>query len=339
VDNDTLRIWSWPDSTNSISQNDVNHTAYNSGSYTCTTNDGFNPCGRSSDRVRGGWVGNGIIGFSWDAAQGSQGLGNFPYPYTFVVRINQSTFGLIDQPIVWNSGHAWFYGGVGANGRGHVGMSVAIAGGATYPGSQILIADDIGGPWQGGFFVASGTDSSSGNRWGDYLTTRAINGNGNAWVGASYVLAGPCGAGSDCNNVRVHYTVFGRERDYANCPDDFFEPDNAAGQSLLLTPTATSPGHAFCSTGDQDWFRFTGVANKQHVIETLNLGGGNDTVVTLYNSSLQQLAIDDDGGSEFRASKITYVTPNNGTYYLKVTRFAGTRSFGYTYDVRITRAK
>ena len=104
VDNDTLRIWSWPDNTNTIGQNDVNHTAFNSSTYTCTTNDGFNPCGRSSNRVRGGWVGNGIIGFSWDAAQGSQGLGNFPFPYTFVVRINQSTFALIDQPIVWNVG-------------------------------------------------------------------------------------------------------------------------------------------------------------------------------------------------------------------------------------------
>lgn len=338
LDNDTLRIWSWPDSSSSFGQNDVDHTGFNSGSYTCTTNDGFNPCGRSNSRVRGGWVGRGILGFSWDAGQGSQGLGTFPFPYTFVVRINQSTFGLIDQPIIWSTGHAWFYGGVGANGRGDVGMSIAIAGGATYPGSQILIADDIGGPWQGGFFVASSTNSPASNRWGDYFSTRAINGTGNAWVGASYVLVGPCaGGGVDCDNVRVHYTVFGRERDYSNCPDDFFEPDGTPGQSLLLTPTVTSSGHAFCSTNDEDWFRFSGVGGNQYRIETLNLGGGNDTILTLYDSSLTQLAIDDDGSPEFRASLINYVASNSGTYYVKATRFLGFRSFGYTYDVRITR--
>jgi hypothetical protein len=122
-----------------------------------------------------------------------------------------------------------------------------------------------------------------------------------------------------------------------DCPDDFFEPDNAPAQSLNLNPTATSAGHAFCSTNDEDWFRFSGVAGNQYRIETLNLGGGNDTILTLYNSALTQLAVDDDSGSEFRASRIDYVTPSSGTYYVKATRFAGLRNFAYTYDLRITR--
>ena len=339
LDNDTLRVWSWPDSSNSISQNDVNHTSFLSSSYVCTTNDGFDPCGRASSRVRGGWVGGGIIGFSWDAGQGDDGwAGTFAYPYTFVVRINQSSFALIDQPIIWNGSFAWFYGGVAANGRGHVGISISLAGGATYPGSQIFIADDIGGPWQGGFFVASSTNTPAANRWGDYLTTRAINGNGYAWVGASYVLVGACvGGGTDCDNVRVHYTVFGRERDYFNCPDDNYEWDNDWSRSTFMNPSQDSNGHAFCSSEDQDWFRFSGVAGNQYRIETRNLAGGNDTVLTLYNSSLTQLASDDDGGPEFRSSLINYVVPANGTYYVKATRFNGFRNFAYTYDLRITR--
>ncbi len=337
VDNDTLRVWSWPDGSNTFTAHDVNHSAFNRGPYTCTTNDGFDPCGRSDARVRGGWAGNGILGFAWDASGGAQGLGNFPYPYTFVVRVDEATFALIDEPIVWNSSFAWFYGSFAANGRGHVGVTIGIAGGGTYPGARILIADDIGGPWQGGFFVANGTNSPGANRWGDYLTTRAVNGDGNAWVGASYVLDGPCPTGgADCNNVRVHYTVFGRERDYANCPDDSFEPDNAFDDSLELDPTATSTGHAFCSTDDEDWFRFSGTAGHQYRSETLNLGGHNDTVLTLYDSSLTQVAVDDDGGIGL-ASRIDYVAPRSGTYYLKSTRSGGSRDFAYTYDLRITR--
>ena len=110
------------------------------------------------------------------------------------------------------------------------------------------------------------------------------------------------------------------------------------GQSLLLTPTATSAGHAFCSTNDQDWFRFSGVASNQHRIETLNLGGGNDTVVTLYNSSPHTTRnrrrrrgrvprLEDHLRRRQIAAPITSKPPVS----------AGSRSFGYTYDLRITR--
>ena len=60
-------------------------------------------------------------------------------------------------------------------------------------------------------------------------------------------------------------------------------------------------------------------------------------MIELYNSGLGLIAADDDGGPEFRSSLIEYITPTTGTYYIKARRFAGVRSHGYGYDLRITR--
>lgn len=338
VDSDTLRMYSWADNSNSFFSWDINHSNFNATTYTCTSPDGNNACGWNDWRPLTGWVANGVVGFAWQAAQGSQALGNFPYPYVFVARINQSSKALIDEPTIWSADGAWNYPGVAVNGRGHLGWSLVYGAGANgYPSPVVSIWDDISSNQY--IYTSGSTNTPDSDRWGDYTTTRAVSGWGNTWVFANFALLGPCaGGGTACANIQVVYTHFGRERDSVLCPDDGYEPDNAAASAVFISPTGTSSGHAFCSTDDQDWTYFYGYAGNHYRIETLNLGPGNDPVLTLYDSSLGFLATNDDNPSGGTLnSLINFVPTTTGYYYLKAGRLAGFRSHTFTYDVRVTR--
>jgi len=337
VDTDTLRLWTWADSAGSASTLDINHTSYAQNAHVCTSPDGHNACGRDDSRPKGGWVANGVIGFFWDASQGSQGFGTFPYPYVFVVRINESSKALIDQPYIWNNGTSWQYPSVSVNARGHLGWSLVYgAGGGGYPSSVAGLWDDIG---TGYVFADSSAAAPNDNRWGDYTTVRTHSGwyNGYTFAMANYVITGACaGSGNSCANVRIRFSHFGRERDSDWCPDYGYEPDNVWSTANFASSNGTSSGHAFCSTNDQDWLYFYAYAGHYYSLDTLNLGGGNDTELTLYDSGINQLAYNDDVVSGNLASHIGYVVNTTGYYYLKATRLGGYRSWAYTYDVSIS---
>ncbi|MFN0071423.1 MAG: hypothetical protein ACKVVP_08055 [Chloroflexota bacterium] len=185
--------------------------------YSCPGPDGFNWCNRMDSRTSGGWVAGGVIGFLWNAAQGTGGLGTFPFPYVHVIRINQATQALIDEPIIFNGSHAFGYGHVGVNARGHLGMNIAWGGGAFHPSSAFLLRDDITPSAWAFANVRSGTNGPGTNRWGDYFRSRPL---GNAWIGGTFTLQGPCTnpGSSQCNNVEPRFVVVGRERDNPFAP-------------------------------------------------------------------------------------------------------------------------
>jgi len=223
-----LAVFAWPESTDwtGITVSDVPHSAFvygAAGSMLCTSPDSTNACGYGDSRVKGGWVAGGVIGFAWDAAQGSGGLGYFPYPYVHVARINQSTMTLLDEPVIWSSANAWVYPGISADGRGGVGVSLAYAGGGYYPGSTVLVRDDLSPTTWQALAVRSGTSGPISDRWGDFLTVRPASGSGNTWVGTSFSLQGSCGISDyTCANVEPRFLWFGRQRDnplpYPNDP-------------------------------------------------------------------------------------------------------------------------
>jgi hypothetical protein len=212
----SITLVTWPETSSSPTSTTVSHAAFATGTHVCTSPDSFNPCQRDDSRVKTGWVAKGVIGFMWDAAQGSGGLGNFAYPYVHVVRINQATSALIDEPVIYSPLAAYGWPGVGVNGRGDIGGSIMFGGGGNYPGSSIFIQDEFNtAPWEFQF-TAFGTNSpsSSPGRWGDYLTARPADGNGNTWIGTSFTLQGACtGGGNACANVAPRYLRFGRQRD------------------------------------------------------------------------------------------------------------------------------
>jgi hypothetical protein len=214
----TLRVSAWPEGSSTITNTDVTHSAYvrgTEGSGSCLAPDNSNMCGRDDSRVKTGWVAGGMLGFMWEAAQGAGGLGTFPYPYVHVVRIAQATMTLIDEPAIWSSTNAWAFLSIAVNGVGALGGSLAFGGGSYYPGSAIVVRDDVSPQaWQI-TTTRLGTNGPGDNRWGDFLTARPASGNGATWVAGAFTLQGPCSAtgGGPCANVESRFLWFGRSRD------------------------------------------------------------------------------------------------------------------------------
>ena len=124
-DTATLRVFAWPETGSSYSWVDVPHHSYIQGPGQCSGPDGTNMCGYEDGAIKGGWSANGVLGFMWDSAQGQDRLGNFAYPYTDVVEINQSSMALIDEPVIYNPSYAFWFSSVAANNRGGLGLSIA----------------------------------------------------------------------------------------------------------------------------------------------------------------------------------------------------------------------
>ncbi len=246
--NTILRLFSWPESSLTATFVDVAHSAYpgaGGGSHHCVSPDSFDMCARDDERLKTGWVAGGMIGFMWDAAQGTGGLGTFAYPYIHAVRINAATNALIDEPIIYSAATAYAFPGVGINERGAIGGSVAFGGGGNYPSSSIFIRDDISpSAWQ--FLITrTGTNGPARNRWGDYLTARPASGSGNTWVATTFTEQGACTSTttSFCTNVEARFVSFGRQRDNPSAPTTTsLSPSSVAtgGPAFTLTVTGTN---------------------------------------------------------------------------------------------------
>jgi hypothetical protein len=141
-------------------------------------------------------VSNGILGFSWNAPQGQWGFSGStaPFPYTDVVRINQSTMAHIDDPVIWNGGYAFMYMNFYPNSTGGVGGTFLYGGGSLFETGGAIIMDAQGRDLVG--IVGSNQDATAA---GDYLTTRPI---GTAWAGTMYAMLG--------DGVHPYYVVFNR---------------------------------------------------------------------------------------------------------------------------------
>ena len=246
INNTQLRVYTWPEAALDPSFVTVNHETFNSTTYTCNGPDGLNMCGRSSNRVRGGWLSGNELGFIWDAAQGqSGGFGNhnFPKPFIQGVIMNAATKAVSSQPTIWSETFAYQYPSVAPNSRGHLGLSLAYNSSTTDPGSLLGIRDDIETTFS--LYVArNGTDGPGSNRWGDYLNVRPTSGNGTSWVASGFTLQGPCAvSNAHCANVEPRYYWFGRERDTPPGPPASklafgVQPGGArAGQPLSPQPT------------------------------------------------------------------------------------------------------
>jgi hypothetical protein len=221
VDNDTIRVFRWNEGSSTVSLNDIDIPAWTRGtrgSFDCTTPDGNNPCDRMDDRILGGFVmgptklpvgsnAQKVVGFSWTARQDA----NFQYPYTNVVRIDAESMTLIDNPVIWSSGTAFFYADFHPNDRGDLGGVLDQAGGAYHPAFAATLLDQdtvVLPPWQL-FGLLFGDDSPDDDKWGDYNTVRRWWPNGYQFIAGGHVMRG----GGSNSDVESCYARFGRERD------------------------------------------------------------------------------------------------------------------------------
>jgi hypothetical protein len=215
-----IRLYRWDEGSTTVAYDDLAISAYGVAStYVCPGPDGRNWCGRSDDRILAGWRARGMLGFMWNASQD----GAHAYPYVRVVRIDEGTHTLIDEPDITSSDRAWQFPAVAIDARGDLGGVLFVGGGSTFPAVAGLIFDDLSPAlpsWELHELVA-GNHGPDTNEWGDFLCAQTVSPHGRTWAVTGFVLRD---GGGDAD-VHPHLLRVGRERDIDckagdSCPDD-----------------------------------------------------------------------------------------------------------------------
>ncbi|MCC7354100.1 MAG: DVUA0089 family protein [Anaerolineae bacterium] len=123
------------------------------------------------------------------------------------------------------------------------------------------------------------------------------------------------------------------------CSPDQYEPDNTPGQAVPVIPNNAPTSHTFNPPGDTDYVRFQAVAGATYVFSTSGLSSGADTVLTLWDQDgATRLLHNDDDPIPGRglASRIEWIAPASGTYFISVHEFAGNNDCrGYQLSLRM----
>jgi hypothetical protein len=160
-------------------------------------------------------------------------------------------------------------------------------------------------------------DSNNRNRWGDYSGAAYDWTTGNVW-----------GAVEAAGSGNTWRTVI-KSLEMGGCGPDGFEPDDSSGQASPIS-SGVPQTHDICPVGDEDWVRFDLPSQSAIILETS--GSGGDTRMWLYDSGLNQIEFDDDGGSSLfsRIDRTCGADPlAAGTYYVQVDEFGDDDEIGF----------
>jgi hypothetical protein len=217
INNSTMRIFSWPESSGSYSWRSVSINTWPNCNNSSLGSDG------TTNWLSFGFPGTAPIGvtvvptegpseiwFSWMAGRGrlqsdgtTCGSNDFPQPHIQIARIDASSFSFIGQQQVWNASFAFAYPSLAVNSDGEVGMSLLWGGGGTFDTTHAV------GMW--GDFVVwnTGTGSASVGRNGDYLAVRQAGSNSELFAAFGYnvIKNTPPATGS---HFDPRYVLFGR---------------------------------------------------------------------------------------------------------------------------------
>jgi hypothetical protein len=217
----TFRIFSWPESTTTVSQTTrtVNASAF--ANPDCRGGTGnFDFVERSTSfsiagfRMRGA-TGGGLITFLWPsspvASQTQAHLRGITLNISLTVQA---------QPVVFNNSFCISYPALSSNSAGSLGLSVAFGGQAGGGGNaaQGAVAvddtDSAGVFFPSLFLTAAGTHNRSDGRHGDYFTVRQSSRCSDTWVATNYALDG---GNTNSSHVNARYIEF-QSDDNPPCP-------------------------------------------------------------------------------------------------------------------------
>ncbi len=198
VDQQTIAVFTWPESSGQVAQNNVGVQAWSSSTRVAPGPDGRDWLGREDGRITGAWQSGNSLGFAWTAAQD----GTYPFPQVRVAIVNRNTKAITSQPTIWNSQYAWAYPSIAPNSDGVPGVSIAYGGKLVYPSHCHGIFNGSG--WEL-IVSANGNSGPSQNVWGDYLTIHPNGNNPKTWAATGFTLQG----GSDRTNIQPLYLNFG----------------------------------------------------------------------------------------------------------------------------------
>ena len=130
----------------------------------------------------------------------------------------------------------------------------------------------------------------------------------------------------------THYDL--RVRTFTPSPDAY-EPDDSPAQARAIELDRLKHHTMHVST-DLDWAFFNATAGVTYTIETLNLGPRCDTYLSLFKAGETVAVRENNNWETGPASRIDYMAPATGTYYVCV-RQTGTAAFGpgTEYDLRV----
>ena len=117
-------------------------------------------------------------------------------------------------------------------------------------------------------------------------------------------------------------------------PGDSNEPNDHPSKAKWIS-FGTVTAHTFSYPGDLDWMMFNAQAGSSYTIRTLGLGPNTDTILELFDQDGATMITNSDDSNGTLASRIDWIAPVAGTYYVKVRQFDGTR---YGVDVLYTLA-
>ncbi len=158
------------------------------------------------------------------------------------------------------------------------------------------------------------TDDSTWENLGTWYIYILIDadGDGNESLGDAYLLYSFCLPFDSVLNLNTSdiTSILG---------PDIYEDDNVYTDAAEIY-TDTPQFRSLHEEGDEDWVSFTPVSGTTYVIETLLSDVNVDTYLNLYNSSIELITSDDDGGDD-NFSKITYTADSSDTLYIKVSGY------------------
>ncbi|MCK4315085.1 MAG: pre-peptidase C-terminal domain-containing protein, partial [Anaerolineae bacterium] len=119
----------------------------------------------------------------------------------------------------------------------------------------------------------------------------------------------------------------------AVCEPGSFEPDDVIYRANRITVSAPQC-HYFEEPYDEDWVKFWAWAGVEYTIETFGLSVFNDTELRLFDADGNELESNADYGGTV-ASRIDWVAPTSGTYFVKVTHEKGWGGDEYFYFLQV----
>ncbi len=89
---------------------------------------------------------------------------------------------------------------------------------------------------------------------------------------------------------------------------------------------------------NQDWFRIEAAAGSRVIVQTMNLTGGADTIVEIYDAAGMLLLATDDNSGDGQASYLEWQPQASDTYHIRVVA-APTSAYGCNvgYDLAVTQ--
>jgi hypothetical protein len=117
---------------------------------------------------------------------------------------------------------------------------------------------------------------------------------------------------------------------------DNYEGDDTCGAASTIATDGTAQTHTFHDSGDEDWIKFTALANKSYVIETSNVGTDHDAVLFLHGScTAPYLGSEDNAFGQ--TLRLEWNSTSAGTYYVMLKQHdPGVFGEETNYDVSVT---